>query len=77
MKRRRKLTKSEQVVLKVAADCRRVKRDFMKAAIDYNEARKRLKEIEKKAFEEDPNAEPDGDITYYAASTLSDLDACW
>ena len=41
--------------------------------IDKDEALKNLNEIENRAYERIPNAEPDGDITYAIATAVEEI----
>ena len=50
-----------------------VVRRFKMGLIDVKEAYTRIGQIEEKAYEEDPDAEPDGDITYAASFAVDKI----
>ena len=61
--------RSEKVYLLVLRACRRILKDYQDKKIRIEQAHYRLELIENHAYNADPDAEPDGDITFTVATT--------
>lgn len=58
---------------KLIRDCNAVVDDYKGGRITEQHAFKQLAELEQKAFDEDKNAEPDGDYTYTVAMAMDEI----
>ena len=65
---------SGAVLCRLRVSCNRVVAEWRNKRITRDEAAKQLLKLEKDAYTADPDAEPDGDLTYTVASAM---DVIW
>ena len=68
------VSSSELVLLRLRESCRRLQSQFETGRISKRLVIRKLMDLETEAYKSDPDAEPDGEITYCVASTVDAIE---